>query len=167
MYGFGREHRGRSAFIAHSVISVGISQTRFFNSVEQSFAVAQVELFPVQVVTGPGKHSHDAGTVHALPKSDLERISRQDGSPTQFVGGESNQPGVGGDGGHGVPETEAVGQEQVFGEDAEFVFIPHLSEENVPECRFGGGNDGVGSVPAGPGRVPATLFDVLFDLGVP
>ena len=92
-----------------------------------------------------GNLTVDAGQVHS--------------PPLQFLGGEADQAAVGGDGGQLEPEAEAVGQEDVRADGAEFLLVEMLSEQDVPGERFGGGNIGVRGFPAAAGDVPAPVGD--------
>lgn len=87
-------------------------------------------------------------------------------APLELLGREPDQPGMCGDRRQRIAEPEAVGQENVVRLHAELLAVEPLSQQNVTEKRFRGGNVGVGGVPRAAADVPAAAADPLLHLSV-
>ena len=111
-----------------------------------------------QVHTGMGIVGHGLGDRAVLV------IDGRADAPCQLLGREAVQTHVGGDGGQGIAEAEAVSQENIGASFSEFLLKKAVAQKDLAHVRLGGGNVGVAGIPLAARYVPAALGNIFLEL---
>ena len=160
---------GRAACVPCAVVAVAHGQGALVHLAQQAAVFAKVAVgIALSVAVAVGHH--DAAAVDALPETDGEGVARQLSlveavvTPAELLRRESDEATMGCQRGQGVRETEAVGQHHVGAFLTVLSAVERLSQQGVAQPRLGRDDDRFVGVPAGAGKVPASLGDVALHL---